>query len=435
MAVIYQKLNSTFRLDTNVGVTFVNRENGDLQKKIQQRLDMGGVITVLSGATKIEKTVLVEKLLKDSGSNYVSVQGDDLNNNSLEEILKNKLSYQEYERVRTKESKSAVNYSAEAKAEAKSGFWVGFLKVVASIKLKTSIKGEDAEDEKYAVHQKGTDVFRQLIERMISEDTVLLIDDFHYLDADKQRAVLRKLKEPVGKGLKVLILLIPSRTDLIKHQEPDLAGRLYVIDMPAWTPAELQMIPAKGFKELGISVTEEMLTYIADFSFGSPALSQNISLLVAQSMFEGDSVSAAQLDWGKILEDIVSVESSLLHALRDGAKTRGTERQKYKTKKGDNLDLYQLVLLVLGDNLALKGLDSSLLRKKIILLLDDKNVKPKRQQVENTLSAMASIAEENSYYDPVIVYDGIPATIKLSDAMFKLTLKLYRLKWEEENGK
>ncbi len=46
------------------------------------------------------------------------------------------------------------------------------------------------------------------------------------------------------------------RCDDAIRTNPDLQGRISIIDIEAWTKDELREIPVKGFAELAVSISE-----------------------------------------------------------------------------------------------------------------------------------------------------------------------------------
>ena len=109
-------------------------------------------------------------------------------------------------------------------------------------------------------------------------DLVLLIDDFHYAEIGMQMYIAQQLKDAIRKGFKVIIASLPHRSDDAIRTNPDLQGRISIIDIEAWSKEELKEIPLKGFKQLGIDISQFNIDRLANESISSPQLMQLICL-------------------------------------------------------------------------------------------------------------------------------------------------------------
>ena len=107
---------------------------------------------------------------------------------------------------------------------------------------------------------------------------VLLLDDFHYADLKMQMYMARQFKDAVRKGFKVIIVSLPHRSDDAIRTNPDLQGRISIIDIEAWTKDELREIPVKGFAELSANISEANIERLVEESICSPQLIQLICL-------------------------------------------------------------------------------------------------------------------------------------------------------------
>jgi hypothetical protein len=130
------------------------------------------------------------------------------------------------------------------------------------------------------------------IRSLLSRETVLLLDDFHYLEKDVRRAILRSLKNAVSDGLKVVILAGPYRAFDPLEAEPELAGRVEHVELPSWAAEDLAEIPGRGFAALGLDVPSHVQRRIADDGFGNPLLVQDFCLALSRRVLEKKSPEA-----------------------------------------------------------------------------------------------------------------------------------------------
>ena len=107
---------------------------------------------------------------------------------------------------------------------------------------------------------------------------VFVLDDFHYASSEIQYDIACQLKEVIRMGFKAVIISLPYRSDDAIRLNPDLTGRISVIEIEPWKSQELQEIARKGFQALKISVDEELIEKMALENIHSPQLMQSICL-------------------------------------------------------------------------------------------------------------------------------------------------------------
>lgn len=168
--------NIVFTPGTIPNLTYNKRESEELEKMVNHQLSVGGKIIILSGPSKIGKTVLINKVLDKN--KIVMIQGNELTNETdlMLEILK-KLSKLPAEQHTIQTLKTSV--SANANIDSKVSFW-------SVIGYKIGISA-GAESNKTTQNTFVDDPFERAIEYMITEGYILVIDDFHYINGDLQK--------------------------------------------------------------------------------------------------------------------------------------------------------------------------------------------------------------------------------------------------------
>lgn len=139
---------------------------------------------------------------------------------------------------------------------------------------KAGNKKQDYMEETYYLTKES------VLSYFIEQDLVLLMDDFHYASPKMQTFMAQQFKDGIRKGLRVIIASLPHRVDDTIRTNPDLQGRISIIDLQAWDKEDLALIPKKGFEELQMSVPEELIDILAKESISSPQLMQLICLNV-----------------------------------------------------------------------------------------------------------------------------------------------------------
>ena len=74
-----------------------------------------------------------------------------------------------------------------------------------------------------------------IVDELLESNKVLVIDDFHYIPADAQTAIIRGLKQSVFDGQTVVLILIPHRMHQAAKAEMDVDGRTHTIKIPDWS--------------------------------------------------------------------------------------------------------------------------------------------------------------------------------------------------------
>src|SRR5690606_32420489 len=69
--------------------------------------------------------------------------------------------------------------------------------------------GESTEVSKQTYKIRNLKLFA--LKKLREFGVALVIDDFHYIDQKLQRTIIRSLKQPIFKGLRVIILAVPHR--------------------------------------------------------------------------------------------------------------------------------------------------------------------------------------------------------------------------------
>ena len=281
---------------TNAGFTY--------EERLEQALSVTGYLTLISGPSKIGKTVLCEKVI--GLDHLVEVSGSD---------------FQEKEQLWVEIGTKAGMPSAGETA-------------------KDLVSG-DTMRESYVLTKENVITYYK------EHHLVLLLDDFHYAKQDIQMYMAQQFKDAIRKGFRIVIVSLPHRSDDAIRTNPDLQGRISIIDINAWTKEDLKEIPKRGFAELGIPISDEMVEKMAEESISSPHLMQLICLnlcllahieeravkeLSLETLERAFRFSTLNLDYEKIARIICQ-----------GKNSRGKSRKKYLTTMGE-MDLYELIL-------------------------------------------------------------------------------------------
>ena len=320
--------------------TYISREAAlgfTYEERLEQALNMSGYITLISCISIIGKTVLCERVV--GIDNLVEVLGSDFLNK--ENVWK------------TIGAKAGMPLSG----------------------MVTTGNTDNSISEEYIVTRENVIAYYQ------EHELVLLIDDFHYASEEIQRFLSQQLKDAIRKGLRVIISSLPHRCDDAIRTNPDLQGRISIIDIKPWSKDELRQIPRKGFEQLGIHVDDKYIESLVGESLASPQLMQllclNLCVLIkadsGNAVYVSEEIIKKAYKFSTLNLDFKNVTA----VISNGKTKRGRERKKYCTSKGE-LDLYSLILEAIAQDPPIEeiGFDDLLTRINKTIVGDDK-VTPK----------------------------------------------------------
>lgn len=165
-------------------VTYVDREEQNLEQQLRLAIKTPGLMASLSGPSKSGKTVLVKKVI--SQDNLIAVSGAAIR--SAEMLWERVLNWMEAPSETTTTSGHTMGVQAAGKVSGKTSL------LIASGEAEGAIKGSyehERSKEKRVAHV-GID---QVINEIANSDFVVFIDDFHYMAKDTQKDVAKQMKE------------------------------------------------------------------------------------------------------------------------------------------------------------------------------------------------------------------------------------------------
>lgn len=323
--------------------TYVDRAERNLEERLRDALEVPGNAVSVSGPSKSGKTVLIERVV---GEDYlIPVSGAGVR--TPEDVWSQVLTWIGVPQSTTETT--SRSYGGKAMLGGAGALKANFV-VEASVdgKIEGSVGSGTSRQQMYS--RSGlAQVIREIAG---SDDFVILIDDFHYIERGIQEEVARQIKEAVGKRVKIVTASVPHRADDVVRSNPELRGRLETIDFASWKREELLQIADLGFQALNSEIDVESCLKFATESLGSPQLMQAICLAAARR--KGLRVKPKKLakytftadERKQVFEGQTSIGDfrSLVQVLDQGPKTRGTERKIHQLKWGATGDVYRCLL-------------------------------------------------------------------------------------------
>ena len=386
-----KRFSEVFKPGTYPEMTYVSRESKGTkytyEERLQQSLAIDGYLTYIVGPSKIGKTVLCEKVI--GAANMVCMSGND--------------------------------FSKEK------DFWSGIGKKVG-ISMEAAVSEESAAFSE--IEQKSITVTKnyfvtkdRVIDYFKKNDKVLVLDDFHYAPPEIQYDIACQLKEVIRMGFKAVVVSLPYRSDDAIRLNPDLTGRILVIEIEPWKTEELEEIAKKGFGKLQIQVGQSLIARMAKESIHSPQLMQSICLNIGLLPDSSDTITDEVIEESCRFTCMNLPYGDVVRVLKAGPSTRGQQRLQYTLSDGSKRDIYGLILKVLSDNPPLVELSIEELMERIKNsapenMITTKKVRDSLKNWQKLLETLGSLYQVLEWKDD---------TIHVLDNMF-----LFYIRWKME---
>ena len=206
-----------------------------------------------------------------------------------------------------------------------------------------------------------------------------------------------------------------------------MTGRIYPVDIPTWSAAELEFIPITGFELLRFTTPEPIKSRLAAESIGSPHLMQEFCRGICRLL---------QFDVSPAKSVLPITKQQLESVFRDAAETIGrpifeklargprqrTDRVERQLKDGQTVDIYELVLYALAHiRPGLISIEYEDLRSAIREVSASQI--PQLHEVARVLKHMATIAATDQSSTPVIDFEEEEKKLHITDPFFAFYLR------------
>ncbi|ETT77114.1 hypothetical protein C173_04721 [Paenibacillus sp. FSL R7-277] len=347
--------------------------------RLHNVIDMVGFLTSIIGPSKTGKTVLCDKVIGLDG--YVDFIGSDFKDTvDFWETVANKIGIpleRDHTEIRTLEGQGLA----------------GTTEGITTSITESFRSGKD-----------------KVIKYFIANNLVLLLDDFHYASPSKQFEIAYQLKDAIRKGLRAIIISLPHRSDDAIRKNADLSGRLNLINIEPWNPDELREIAVGGFNKLNMQIDLRIADNIAQESLSSPQLMQSICYNLSMILDIDNTDYPAMPDQETLNQAYRMTSLNLLayqevaRKLKTGPNPRGQKRKTYSTIKGEQTDIYELLLKAIADDPPIVSLSIDSIKRRIDVLLGNHADKPDRVKIKAAIDQMQAIMQSSEPMYQVFEY-------------------------------
>jgi len=362
------------------------------EQRLKQCIDIEGFLTLIVGPSKTGKTVLCDKVI--GSNNIVSLTGNDFRkSDDFWSVIAKKID---------------MPMSGE---------------VIESSSIQGSLQGEATSIKQHYLGNKD-----KVISFFKENGKTLILDDFHNAPNEIQFDAACQLKDVIRYGFRAIVISLPHRSDDTIRLNPDLVGRVSLIEIQPWTKEELKQIAIVGFKQLSVNITDELTDRIAMESINSPQLMQAVCLNLNYVMDPDiNEVNADKIEASCEFTCINYPYKSVIKMLKDGPPSRGQQRIKYTLTSGEDLDIYSIILKVLAQNPPHTSLKFDEIKSRIDKTVVNTVVKPPNKKIKDALKNLQKLLNDQvSFYQ---VFEWKDNSIYILDPLF-----LFYLRWEKTSN-
>jgi hypothetical protein len=260
----------------------------------------------------------------------------------------------------------------------------------------------------------------------------IIIENFHYLDEERQKQFAFDLRTFQELGIRFVILGVWREKNRLSQVNGDLLDRVVEIPVEPWTEEEFTMIAKKGAAQLDIELSGNVVQMCSRASFSSVGVFQE--LLKATCILAGVEGKGQH----RIINDTALVEKSIATKAQEYASRHqraleaiGSGYVSATVKQGlQPLFLpYYLVIVILTSGY--DGLANGMRRAVIQDNIQKIHHRPKdvrASDMSNLLYNLADLQNKKSISPPIIDFDKTNKMLQVVDSTFYFFLKHANLK-------
>lgn len=272
-------------------ITYVERDNGQPELRLTASLETPGQVCLLTGPSKLGKTSLYKEVLPRIKREPLVVRCS--GQLDIQNFWASALERLDFARISEKSAEWNMGAAAEIGIKGELG-WAWLSKIIPGLNLKIDASGSLTSTKEFA---KADLSAQHIIPLLKSLPLQLVVEDFHYLSDAVKRELFQQWKSFVDEGVSVLVISTTHKYNEMFTANPDLGGRIRVIDLSQWTTEDLAKIVEKGLKFLRLKHGIALRNYIANESAGIPIITQQICYDFVLAMDLSFSSSSLRRDY------------------------------------------------------------------------------------------------------------------------------------------
>lgn len=385
-------------------VTYVEREHQHIERNLARAIATPNQIVSLSGTTKTGKTVLCRRVLGQR--EYVWVDGGQ--HSTAKQVWDHISSELQLPTETTQTASSQASATLQ-----------GSIPLVAT--AGGSLLSADAITERRQINS-----MTAALSTLIKDKIVIVIDDFHYLEDDARRDVMRNVKGAVFSGLKVVLLSVTHRAFDAIRAESELTGRFVTIKLPPWSSDDLRKIADAGFRALNATHTVATIDRLCREAQENPFLMQKFCWEICfdlgierTAMLTPHSVSPdynPEPMFERLAED---AGLPIYQQLAAGPQSRKI-RAKRPLRNGESADIYEVLLLALAETGPKAAVSYEEVRAALSHMLIERV--PQKHEITSALKHLSAISRKIGA-ESAIDWDETKREINVADPYLRFYLR------------
>ncbi|WP_298297037.1 hypothetical protein [uncultured Litoreibacter sp.] len=395
------KATEVFKINGFPEHSYVDRAETKIEQQLTDAFDIENSVVSVSGPSKSGKTVLISKIV--GTDNLITIPGSAIRQPS--DVWRTVLAWM----GAPSEISTGKEQVFSGAVDVSGGGEIG-VPLVAKGKVEGSVTGA-ASRSNSTTGVLQLDPMTQVVREIGKSDFVVFIDDFHYIPRDLQEQVAKEIKSLAEQGVKICTASVPHRADDVVRNNPELRGRLAVVNLAYWSSEDLKNIAKTGFSSLNMDVDGTVVAKLSREALGSPQLMQALCLNLCLELNHREkksdptniAASSDQLESVLLRSSVFSDYSSLVENLHSGPRQRGTQRKTFPFSDGSEGDVYRCVLLAIAADPASQQIryDEFLKRVRTVCVEDE----PVGSSVSESLRQLATLTEKSVPQTAILEWD------------------------------
>ena len=389
--VVRERIAEVFKTVGQPTFTYVQRDSGDLEGRLNSALNESGQLCLVTGPSKTGKTTLYREVLKKRGEVPLVVQCN--KKKKCQDIWCEALEAVDFSRATESTSGKSTEISAGIETEGGIG-WAWLAKIGGKVSVSALKDFTEEECRSKVLAAPGPEL---LIPVLKETNYVLVIEDFHYLDDEEKILLFQQWKRFTDNEVSVLVLGTTHRAVDIANSNKDLVGRISQIDVGHWSNEDLAKIIAQGFKHLGLPAQPTLMNILAPEAVGLPIIVQQVchNVFSSKRIEYSDQIirrkfSVDEADVRSCLHSVAKFKYTQFEAYYNTIISGPRERaRKYKT--------YELVLACFTLDPIRFSLKRSDIDERLARLKVAPEEKPPAASVNSTLGALKKFQENREF--------------------------------------
>jgi hypothetical protein len=262
----------------------------------------------------------------------------------------------------------------------------------------------------------------------VKPDIVVIVENFHYLDDDKQQQLAFDLRTFQELGVQFVILGVWREKNRLIQFNGDLLDRVTEVPVEPWTEDEFREVAGRGATELNISIDEAVVEACVAASFSSIGVFQELIKETCRlSGITTVSPQIANVSDASLVEQAVT-EKALQYAARHQRALESIAAGNLSTSSKEGVQPlflpYYLVQTVL--RAGYEGIATGMRRATIQDRIQEghhRSADVRASDMSNLLHNLAKLQSNKNISPPIIDYDKTSKMLQVVDSTFYFFLK------------